>query len=237
MKFISKQTQRKLLLKLVPPIAERWMWFYDWATRLNNNARLSVIDPTNLLEQKLAGKQVIAAFWHNRVAFGPTAYVYAGGKKGAVMVSRSFDGDLFATVADRFGVFKAARGSSSKAGQDKGGQEALGEMIDHSKQGYDLLITPDGPRGPRYEAKRGIVDLASITGLPVYLIGVNCTRYLQATSWDRTRVPIPFSKVVYIVDGPLFVPQNADEKTIEHSRKEIESRLNKITKQADHYFD
>ena len=97
----------------------------------------------------------IYPFWHRCVL--PAIWIFRK-RKLAVMTSRSLDGEFIARVISRFG-FVPIRGSSSR-----GGQRALLEMQTYVGYGRGAAFTIDGPRGPRYVAKRGPVYLAKATG-------------------------------------------------------------------------
>jgi len=204
---------------------------------MQNRKRLTLIG-VDALEERVSShiNPSIIAFWHNRIAYGPTAYEAMRGKGSVIMVSRSFDGDLIEATIKRFGNIMAVRGSTRKGEHDKGGQEALEEMKALSQQGYDLSITPDGPLGPRYKVKRGIIELARFTGLPIYPCGVSSSRYLEVNSWDRTRIPIPFSRVVYQVGPPISVPADAADEVMEQKRAELERSLIELAEFTDRYF-
>lgn len=234
----KKRAQRRLILTLVPPIAEKWMRWFNYTALKDNEKLLTLINHEPLME-RVGSHQTptILALWHNRLIYGPTAYQYLKGWGAVVMVSRSFDGEIISTVLKRFRNLKAIRGSSSKSGRDKGGQEALAEMVELGRQGFDLVITPDGPQGPVYQAKRGIIDLARATGYPIFPVGCNTDRYIEAKSWDRTRLPVPYARFVYRVGDPITVPPDADEDMIEQKRVEVERSLTELTDFADHFFD
>ena len=236
-KRLKKRLARWAALTLIPIIAEWYMRLYDWATQMQNRKRLTLID-IDQLESRVKSHNTpsIIAFWHNRIAYGPTAYEAMGGKGAVIMISRSFDGDVIEATARRFGNIIAVRGSARRGEVDKGGQEALEEMKALSQQGYDLSLTPDGPLGPRYQVKRGIIELAKFTGLPIYPAGVSSSRYIQVNTWDRTRVPIPFSRVVYQVGAPIIVPADADEAMIEEKRAELERVMIELAEATDKYF-
>jgi hypothetical protein len=214
------------------------MRLYDWATQARNRRRLTLINIDELIARVESHvNPTILAFWHNTIAFGPTAYDAIHGKGAVIMISRSFDGDIIEATIKRFGNIIAVRGSSSKkAGDEKGGQEALAEMKELARQGYDLSITPDGPLGPRYKVKRGIIDLAKATGLPIVPVGCNSSRYIEINSWDRTRLPLPFSRVIYKAGPPILVPADADEDLIEAKRSELEGVMIELADFADRFF-
>lgn len=234
----GKEFQKKLILTLVPPLAHRWMAWFDKTARANNHRLLTLINADKLVE-RVGGHQSpsILAIWHNRLMFGPTAYQYCKGRGAVVMISRSFDGDVIEAVLGRFKNIEAARGSSSKKGRDKGGHEALEQMVEYGRQGLDLVITPDGPLGPVYKVKKGVIELARTTGLPIFAIGPNAEPHFEAKSWDKTRVPFPYARFVYKVADPMYVPADADDELIEQKRRELENTLIELTEFADHFFD
>lgn len=238
-KRLSKRLQKWLILALVPILAEKWMKWFDRTARANDEKLLDLIDYEEVIERiKSHCNPSIIALWHNRLVFGPTAINYIKGNGTALMVSRSFDGDIISATMARFNNIIPVRGGSSKrADQDKGGKEALAAMIEYGKKGYDLVITPDGPQGPVYKVKPGVVELAKATGYPIFPSGCNCTKYLQAKSWDRTRVPLPYSYFVYKVGPPITVPPDADEEMLEQKRLEVERSLTELAEFVDHYFD
>jgi hypothetical protein len=104
------------------------------------------------------GRNVIAAFWHGRQLMMPFAY---RGKRISVLISRHRDGELIARTVSLFG-FHAARGSTTR-----GGASALKQLVRAARAGDDLGVTPDGPRGPRYQAQLGVVELAKLTQRPI----------------------------------------------------------------------
>ncbi len=235
----KKRLLRGLSLTLVPPVVKYWLYWFDYTARKNNEKLLTLINHQELVERVGSGKEpTILALWHNRLMFGPTAYQYLKGNGAVIMVSRSTDGDIIAATLKSFKGFVAIRGgSSSKPGINKGGKEALSQMIEMSEKGYDLCITPDGPQGPVYEVKRGIIDLAKATGLPIYTVGCSCSKWIEAKSWDKTKLPLPYTRVVYKGSDPIRVPPDADEDTIEQKRQELQSTMLEFTEFADNFFD
>ncbi|HUT55740.1 MAG TPA: lysophospholipid acyltransferase family protein [bacterium] len=234
----TKRLERKLILTLLPPLAHQWMAWFDRTALMNNEKLLTLINADELLARVSSRNQPsILAVWHNRLMFGPTAYQYRQGAGAVIMVSRSFDGDIISATMSRFKNLRAVRGSSSQKGRDKGGQEALEELIEYGQKGYDLVITPDGPQGPVYQAKRGIIDLAKATGFPIFCVGPNADRCITAKSWDQTKIPFPYARFVYRASDSIYVPADADEAVIEQKRAEVERVLIELTEFADHFFD
>lgn len=129
-----------------------------------------------------AGQRVIIAFWHARQLMMPLTY---RGTLAHILISQHQDGEIIARIVERFG-FKAVRGSSTR-----GGMEALRELIRLGRAGVDLVVTPDGPRGPAHIAKMGVIQLARASGLPIVPLAFacskkNCSR-VGIDSWFHTR--------------------------------------------------
>ena len=169
----------------------------------------------------------IYPFWH-RCVF-PSAWMFRN-RKLAVMTSRSLDGEYIARVIQRLG-FVPIRGSSSR-----GGQRALLEMQTYVDSGMGAAFTIDGPRGPRYVAKRGPVYLAKATGVPITPFYVAVERKWTFNSWDRFVLPVPFSRAIVQVAPKIFVPRDADESTLEAKYNEMQSELERITQLAEDHF-
>jgi lysophospholipid acyltransferase (LPLAT)-like uncharacterized protein len=130
------------------------------------------------------GKRVIIAFWHERQLMMPLTY---RGTQAHILISQHQDGEIIARIVERFG-FKAIRGSSTR-----GGAIALRELIRIGRSGADLVVTPDGPKGPRRVVKLGVVQLAKATGLPIVPLAFSCSKKNSSRagidSWSRTHGP------------------------------------------------
>lgn len=163
-------------------------------------------------------RPVIFCLWHNRLAISMIVHRRYP-RKLAALVSASKDGALLAAVLGRFGV-EQVRGSSSRRGP-----QALLELTSHAKRGYDLAVTPDGPKGPRYVVQQGVIALAQVTGLPIIPVTCNTQRKICLKSWDGFQIPLPFSRCELILNEPIFVPREADHAGREERRTELQSRL------------
>lgn len=139
------------------------------------------------------------------------------------MVSASKDGGLLASVLERNGV-EPVRGSTSRRGR-----QALLELTTWAERGYDLAITPDGPRGPLYVVQDGVTSLAQLTGLPVIPVSYQTSWKIHLKSWDRFQIPLPFARCVVRFGEPLLVPREATDAQREELRRELERRLNAMT--------
>jgi len=139
----------------------------------------------------------IAALWHNRLLL--ISFVlkkFLPQRPGAGLISASRDGDLISDLTRRFG-FDVVRGSSSRLGAS-----ALRELEKMIATGHDVLITPDGPRGPAYELGPGIVFLAQKTGAAVVPINMEFSSCWRVNGWDGFILPRPFAKV-HVIFGRM----------------------------------
>ena len=182
-------------------------WFSSLVIHLiGSTLRMTVEDRGSILDQP-EHPPVIIAFWHNRTALMAFFYErYCRGRTALTFISRSRDGQFMTDVAARFGI-KAVRGSSSRHGTSA----MLGAIRAASDQHVDLVITPDGPRGPRYQIQPGLIRLAQATQRPIVAVTYQLKWKRELTSWDRFHVPLPFSTCRLITGEPIFVPENASD--------------------------
>ena len=138
-------------------------------------------------------ERFIYSFWHETLMF------HLGHRTRVnVLISQHADGEVIAQVCRRVG-FNVVRGSSTR-----GGVKVLLEMVRSSGRG-NFAVTPDGPRGPRRRVQPGMIFLASRTGLPIVPFGIGYARAWRAKSWDRFGVPMPWSKVVFVIGPALTI--------------------------------
>ena len=140
------------------------------------------------------------------------------------MVSASKDGAFLAAILEALNI-QPVRGSSSRRGA-----QALLELTSWVERGYDVAITPDGPRGPCYAAQPGVVSLAQLTGLPIIPVGFQAHRKIRLKSWDRFQIPLPFSRCDIILEKPISVPRDATDARREEIRKQLEQTLKEISR-------
>lgn len=171
----------------------------------------------------------IYCVWHNRLALCLIAYRnYAQNRSHtpgiAAMVSASKDGGFLTGILECFGV-QPVRGSSSRRGP-----QALRELTTWARRGYDLAITPDGPRGPRYVVQDGVMSLAQLTGLPIIPFSYNLGWTIRVKSWDRFIIPLPFSRCEMNFDKPIRVPREATNAEREALRLRLETSLRAMSR-------
>ncbi len=174
---------------------------------IGSTLRMTVEDHGNIVDQP-DHPPVIIAFWHNRTVLMAYFYErYSRGRTALTFISRSRDGQFMTDVAARFGI-KAVRGSSSRHGTSA----TLAAIRAASDRHVDLVITPDGPRGPRYQIRPGLIRLAQATQRPIVAVTYRLIWKWELRSWDRFHVPIPFSRCHLITGEPIFVPENLSEE-------------------------
>ena len=172
---------------------------------------------------------VIFCIWHNRLAscikvLDVHRRPHNAGAGMAALVSASKDGAFLSRILEWFRV-QPVRGSSSRRGA-----QAMLEMTTWSERGYDLTITPDGPRGPCYEIQDGITSLAQLTGLPIVPVSFNLNWKISVKSWDKFQIPLPFARCEVCVGKAIRVPPNASNAEREELRRQLEAELRAITR-------
>lgn len=168
-------------------------------------------------------QNVIFAFWHNRLFFMTyylaTRYLWRG-HNVVVFSSHSRDGEIMARLETKLGA-AVVRGSTSR-----GGIEGLINLYRKARTGYSPVITPDGPRGPKYEVHDGLLFLAKKTGYPVIPISWTSNRFHHFKSWDGFMMPKLFTKIQVVYGKPIFADKNTDKEQL---RSQIKNALMEIT--------
>ncbi len=172
------------------------------------------------------GESIIYAFWHNRTIASCLFFQHRG---IVVMTSQSNDGEIIARVVRRFG-YGTARGSASR-----GSVQALKGMARILRGGRDVAFTIDGPKGPRYVAKPGAILLARLTGCPVLPMCATIAKGIELKSWDRFRVPFPFSRARVDFGPPIYVPRDASEAEIDAKQAELQAALDRLQAESERW--
>ena len=119
--------------------------------------------------------------------------------------------------------------SAAPSSSSRRGRQALLELTTWSERGYDLAITPDGPRGPCYEVQAGVMSLAQITGRPIIPFSYHLQWKLRPRTWDRFQIPLPFSRCEMILEKALDVPRETSDTKREALRQQLEQTLRSIS--------
>jgi lysophospholipid acyltransferase (LPLAT)-like uncharacterized protein len=147
-----------------------------------------------------------------------------------VLISKHADGQLIAEVCRHLGI-RVVRGSTTR-----GGIGATWQMLQLGKKSH-LVITPDGPRGPRRRLQPGVVSLAALTGMPIVPVGIGFHRPWRTRSWDRMALPRPFSRGVYVTAQPILVPPEVSGKLLEEYTSLVEVELQRASEVAEQWAE
>jgi len=162
----------------------------------------------------------IGALWHNRLLLLPFVLKrYLPERRGAALISASRDGALLADLVEHFD-FEVVRGSSSRKGAS-----AIRQLAEVIANGKDVVITPDGPRGPAYELGQGIIFLAQQSGAEVVPINMEYSSCWRVKSWDRFILPKPFATVRATFGSPHRVASTSTEEEFERERLRLQEAM------------
>lgn len=173
------------------------------------------------------GSNFIYAFWHGRQFM-----LFHSHRNSGIVIpaSESRDGEVQAGILKRFG-FDVVRGSSKR----KGDRALLG-LVSGLRRGKDLAIAVDGPRGPIYEAKQGVMYLAGKMNKQIVPVVTGAKSFwILDKIWDKYLLPKPFTRGIVLYGDPIIV-NGISENELEGKRKELEAALNRLMAQADDYF-
>lgn len=170
------------------------------------------------------GERVIFAFWHGRLLMMPFAYP---GATATILISQHRDGEYITRIAERLG-FAVERGSATR-----GGARAFRQLVHALKEGRDVVVTPDGPKGPPRRVKSGVVELSRLSGMPIVPAAFGAHPRIVLRSWDRFVIPYPGSRGVYVWGSPLYVPPNLSKVEAARFQSLLADRLDGVTSAAD----
>lgn len=165
---------------------------------------------TNNIEVK---DNSIIAFWHGKML---PVWFYFKFKNSVGVVSKSKDGQILSDLLEHWN-YQLIRGSSSK-----GGKEVLDSIIDRLNNNT-ILITPDGPRGPKEEFKPGIFIASNRSGKAFYFVDVKIkNKYIFKKAWDKFEFPMPFTNIYLDIKGPYNVPTSLNKEELNKFIQEFE---------------
>ena len=161
--------------------------------------------------------QHVCVCWHGELFMTPQAYRHIHKKHPAsAIISQHFDGELMAGTLNWFNI-KPLRGSSRK-----GAQKVLLQAFRSIKNGEEVLISPDGPKGPRHTVSDGAIGLTLKSKLPMMVINFTAQRFWQFSSWDKFVIPKPFSKIEFYIQSISLEGMELDEARKFLSNKMLE---------------
>ncbi|MFM8268859.1 MAG: lysophospholipid acyltransferase family protein [Pseudomonadota bacterium] len=196
-----------------------WLLSLSW--------RMKVLGRVDLQPQ---GNGKLYAHWHGDELLMLRLGQFTG---MAAMASRSKDGELMKWVLRIMG-FKVVRGSSSKGGA--GGLKGLLDFVAKTDSHTSLAV--DGPRGPIYEVKPGILALAQKTGKAIIpVVGSAEKRFVFKKAWNQCYLPLPFSKCVAIYGEPISISPTATDNELEIAKEVLRKQLIELKGKAEENFN
>lgn len=164
----------------------------------------------------LPEEPVIFAFWHGDLLM--QSYLYDQFRKipkAKVLISDHFDGQIIARVIKIFGL-GTIHGSTTR-----GGAKVLIQGLKSLSQGYDIGITPDGPKGPRHTVGDGVVVMAQKRHAKVIVYSCVPSSFWQLGSWDRFVIPKPFCRIDFYASEPIDLEGMELEEAKAFLKKEL----------------
>lgn len=199
-----KDFSRKVGQVIIPPVIYLLMRIVWYSTRKKFHF------PTPIGEE-----QHVCVTWHGELFMSPQAYRFVHKKQSAsAIISLHFDGALIAGTLS-FLKIKPLRGSTSK-----GAKKVLLQAFKSIKSGEEILITPDGPRGPRYTMSDGAIGIALKSKLPIFVVNFTAKKYWQLNSWDKFVIPKPFSRVDFYIQSISL-----DGMTLEEAKTYLSTKM------------
>ena len=162
----------------------------------------------------------ILAIWHNRLLLLPPVFSrYFPHRRNVGLISASRDGDFVSLVVEGFG-HGTVRGSTSRQGVI-----ALRQLVEALAAGINVLITPDGPRGPLYQLNQGIIFVAQKSGAGIVPMHLEYENAWRLKNWDGFFIPKPFSKVRVLFGAPLHVALTSNPEAFERERLRVQEAM------------
>lgn len=216
MKYVKKFFSFLEKIKIFKILKLNFFSFLSWLI-IQIISRTLKIYQINFEKIKSLNKNVIFAFFHGE----QFVLVYTHRHTNIViMTSYSEDGELQTKILKRFG-YDIVRGSAEKKGATSGTLSIIEKLL----KGQSCAFAVDGPRGPGFKVKPGIVFLSQKTNLPIIPVRVFVEKKIQLNNWDKYVIPLPFSKVWIIYGEPIYV---SEENSIKNKTLEIEAILKSI---------
>lgn len=221
--MLSRKNRRRLRNYLIGLIGPRLARIWGWSLR----KRILSKD----VEEKdgwVSPPGLIVLVWHQRLFTLATSFPDTGFK---TLVSPHADGEMLAKIVEGIG-HDAIRGSTTRRSV-----AAIRELIRTKKEYVRIGITPDGPRGPPRRIQQGAIYLASKTGLPILITGIGLAKSWTFNSWDRFKLPKPFSRILLHMGDLIEIPPDLNRKEIEEWRQKIERAMRELSDDTDERFE
>ncbi|MCF6321337.1 MAG: lysophospholipid acyltransferase family protein [Rhizobiaceae bacterium] len=213
----------KLAAAIISKLGVGYLEFVYWTNRFS-------VEPENALDVATPHQPAILAVWHGQHILLPALRI---NMPASVMISRSFDGEIQARIAEAYGAkpIRASGGRDKTRILEKGGIQGFREMLSALEAGENVVQTADIPKGTPRRACEGIIRLAAKSGRPIIPLAVaSSRRYTFKKAWDGATFNLPFGRTAICMGAMIKVPASKDK--FEECRIELENELNQITNRA-----
>lgn len=198
--------------------------------RLVRGTSSVVFFPGDFHSEIAAYQPFILAMWHGQ--FMMLAALNKPGWKVAAIVSRHADGELIAATLKRFNIDLIRGAGAGRRKRDRGGTFAFRAALSALERGSIVAMTADIPTDEPRTVGPGIVMLARLSGRPIIPVAAAGSRFVALNTWSRMTINLPFSRLAFVAGQPLFVPENADARTLDELRRNVQRSLEKVTSRA-----
>ena len=200
-----------------------------FARLLHKTCKVHITGFEHLHEYIEQQQAMLPCYWHQQMTFAIDFLVglHKQGVKSSILVSPSKDGEIGAAVLKNLGI-NVLRGSAHRTGA----QSIRDVYQTISKEKCSVGAAADGPLGPAFEAKSGVITLAQLSGAPIIPIANACTRALHFNSWDNFFLPLPFSTIHLLIGEPILVEKRVTAEQVTELQQRLTDRLNKLSHEA-----
>jgi lysophospholipid acyltransferase (LPLAT)-like uncharacterized protein len=218
-RILKKIIKSPITQTVIAAIAFAYIWI------IFKTCRFEIIYPKGVNIDKYNSQKAIYIFWHGRLLvlphFHPSKICTWG------VISTHSDGAIISKIV-RFSGIRNIAGSTNRQST-----KAFRGIVSKLNAGNTVMLTPDGPRGPRMRINSNIASIAKMTGVPIIPITYSASKCKILGSWDKFLFPYPFCNISIIYGTPAHVPKDITKEKINILKSSLEIELNKITKKAD----
>lgn len=224
----QQRSYKSVVRKKRPWHTEALVWLGGWVAYvmirlLLATVRMHVVGRDEAERPTDEGRGFIMCAWHQNILVPVRTHRH---RNMAALVSTHRDADILALMMQHAGTH-VVRGSTGR-----GGIRAMKEMVTLARNGKNFMVAVDGPKGPRHVVGNGVVFLAQKTGCRVSPVGVAFARCWQLKSWDRFRIPKPFTRLVGYYGESFVIPDRIDSDQREQYRQKLQDELDRVTVEA-----
>ncbi|MFT6077388.1 MAG: lysophospholipid acyltransferase (LPLAT)-like uncharacterized protein [Myxococcota bacterium] len=201
-------------------------------------SKIKIVKNESLTKRLKDGKSVIISSWHNQIMMTPFVAIHAKKdnktKRFAALASKHGDGKFVGKVMNKFGIINIS-GSTKDGRKSSRGIDIHGlkEIFRALKNQLGIAITPDGPRGPAKKINGEVIKIARLSGSPIVPIGVACSSVIELRTWDKFKIPLPFSMITYYYGEEFFIDKNIKDDEIPALNLLLEEKMDFAVDQAN----